>query len=106
MSRTTRRKGNKGYNPFYTLAHVMKDRESDAIHPGSIDPKSKEGKKRFAVFHSDQTWRFKEPGPCWYRNLMTERPQRREAKRQLDLYLRDPETVVILNAKDKLDYWT
>jgi len=106
MSRTKRRTGNHSDTFCYTRKWVLRDDESDAIHPPSIDPKSKEGKKRLAVFHSDKYIRFKEPGPAWFRNLFTERPQRREAKRQLDLYLRDPETVVILNAKDKLDYWT
>jgi hypothetical protein len=106
VSRTTRRKGTKNYNPFYTLEWQMRDRNSDAIHPPQLDPKSKEGKKCLARFYSDKYSSFKEPGPAWYRNLLTERPQRRYAKHQLALYMKDTETEVILNSKDPLDYWT
>lgn len=106
MSRTTRKKGQKSFNHFYTLNHLMQDDDTDAIHPPQIDPKSEEGKKRIAIFYSDKTFKFKEPGPAWFRNVFVERPQRRKAKRQLDAYMKDTETVVILNAKDPLRYWT
>lgn len=106
MSRTIRKKGNSRFNHFYTLEWVLRDRESDAIHPPQIDPKSKEGKKRLARFHSDKCSHFKEPGPAWFRNVFVDRPHRRKAKLQLERYMKDTETVVILNAKDPLKYWT
>lgn len=67
---------------------------------------SKIGKKILAKYHSDSYSSFREPGPSWFRNLYTERPQRREAKRQLNLYLLNTEFEVILNNKDPLSYWT
>lgn len=49
-----------------------------------IDPKSKKGKKKLAKFHSDSpqciiNWN----GPSWYHNLYSQRPYRRECKRQI-----------------------
>lgn len=102
MSRTYRQRSNNWFN----LEWVLRDHDTDAITPPQIDRKSKEGKKRIAKFHSDKTIRFQEPGPSWFRNLTTERPQRREAKYQLDLYRKGVEFEVMLNAKDPLDYWT
>jgi hypothetical protein len=71
-----------------------------------LDPESDEYIKALAVYHSDAYRNFKEPGPSWFRNLFTERPQRRRAKLQCKKYLTNPEYEVILNAKDKLTYWT
>jgi len=102
MSRTYRQRSNNWFN----LEWVLRDHDADAITPPQIDRHSKEGKKRIAKFHSDKTIRFQEPGPAWFRNLTTERPQRRNAKHQLYCYRRDPSFVVILNEKDPLDYWT
>lgn len=68
---------------------------------------SKEYNKALAMHYSDVgTHRFREPGPSWFRNLYTERPQRREAKRQLRKFMVDEEFEVMLNSKDKLEYWT
>lgn len=107
MSRTYRQRDQ--FSIFINLRWVLRDHDACPVEfpvTPQIDPKSKEGKKRIAKFYADKTFNFKEPGPHWFRNLNTERPQRREAKRQLGRYMRDPEFVVILNAKDPLDYWT
>jgi hypothetical protein len=56
--------------------------------------------------HKDSTYRCKEPGPKWFRNLFTERPQRREVKRQLNKFLLDPDFEVLLDSKASLDYFT
>lgn len=106
MSRTYRRRDPAGH---IDRAWVLRNHDVCPIEfpvPPQLDPKSKEGKKRLAEFYSDKTIRFKEPGPAWYRHITVERPQRREANRQMHRYLRDPDFVVILNAKDPLDYWT
>lgn len=71
-----------------------------------LDPKSKEGKEAIARYHSDKYRNFKEPGPAWYRNMFTERPQRRKAKNQLRKFMLDEEFEVMLNGKDPLEYWT
>lgn len=68
---------------------------------------SKEGKKRIARYRSDAgTHNFKEPGPSWFRNLYTERPNRRKAKRELQKFLRDTEYEPMIEAKPPLEYWT
>lgn len=56
--------------------------------------------------HRDNTFRCKEPGPAYFRNLYTERPQRRESKRQLNKFLLDPEFEVLLDSKAHLEYYT
>lgn len=70
------------------------------------DAHSKEGIKALAEFHADWYRSFREPGPAWFRNMFTERPQRREAKRQIKKFMLDKEYEVILNPKDPLEYWT
>lgn len=106
MSRTYRFKSNGRHRFLWNLEWHLRDHDSDAIHPPLIDPKSKEGKKRIARYHADHYNRFKEPGPHWFRNLTTERPQRRNAKAQLHRIVQGDEFEVIVNAKDPLDYWT
>lgn len=106
MSRTYRRKGK--YIPW----NYWFDEESIKVGPYHWiwvprDKTTKEYKKDLAIYHSDSgTTNFKEPGPSWFRNQFTERPQRREAKRQLQKFMKDPEFEVMLNAKDPLEYWT
>jgi soluble lytic murein transglycosylase-like protein len=101
MSRTYR---DKGHNFFYTRDWVLHDYNAngDRIR---IDPKSKEGRKRLAKQRADKTMTWKEPGPAWFRNLTTERPQRRKAKAQLYRYVRGEEFEVMLEAKAPRDYW-
>jgi hypothetical protein len=68
---------------------------------------SREYKKGKARFHSDgETSSCKEPGPSWFRNLYTERPMRRQAKRELQKFMLDPNYEPIVEEKGKLEYWT
>lgn len=112
MSRTYRRKpSSKRHFSYYFLTHesIFIKTDFGTYHHIWVkrDTESKEYKRDMAKFYSDSgTFKFKEPGPSWFRNLYTERPQRREAKRQLHKYLLDQEFEVILNPKDRLDYWT
>jgi hypothetical protein len=76
-----------------------------------VDPDSKEGRCISGKPHRDKVVRFKEPGPHWYRNLFTDRPLRREAKRELQKFMHNPEHEPIIGAsahhyKGKLEYWT
>lgn len=105
MSRTYRQRSEYWFNLKWVLRDHDACRIEFPIRP-LLDPKSKEGKKRIAKFYSDKTIRFKEPGPAWFRNLFTERPQRRKAKAELRRVLRGEEFEVMLNAKEPLDYWT
>lgn len=103
MSRTYRRKSIP--IPKYVTTEYVYDWDNGRYR--DLDKNSKEYKKSLAIYLSDAgSHSCKEPGPSWFRNLYTERPQRREAKRQLQKYLLDEEFVVILNAKNKLEYWT
>jgi hypothetical protein len=112
MSRTYRRKENsKRHYSYYFLEHesITVRTENGTWYHFWVkrDKLSKEYIKDKAKFHADcGTFKHKEPGPSWFRNVYTERPQRREAKRQLHKYLLDQEFEVILNPKDKLEYWT
>ena len=103
MSRTIRRK-----NAYYEYYWVLRDWDfsGEYLKCIPIEAKSNVGKQRLAKFHSDANKAFQEPGPSWFRNLTTERPQRRDAKRQLHRYLQGEDIEVILNPQDKLDYWT
>ena len=101
MSRTYRRRsGNQRYKEWYVGQWV-----SGWGQCVEYDRDSREYKKGLAEYHSDRWDWIKEPGPSWFRNLVAERPQRREAKRQLQKFLRDPKFEVCLNAKDSLPYW-
>lgn len=107
MSRTYRRKsGDPSYKRWHTSSSVRIDPDGWCWMWVPMDPASNEYKRAVARYHSDRTNNFKEPGPSWFRKLYTERPQRREAKRQLKKYMSDPDFEVILNAKDPLEYWT
>jgi hypothetical protein len=107
MSRTYRRKVPHGKTELKWELREWRIYDNHKTLPTQIDPKSKEGIRRIARYHSDGgTTRFKEPGPAWYRNMTVERPQRRETKRQIHCWIRNEEFVVILNSKEPLDYWT
>lgn len=71
-----------------------------------INPKSKEGKRRIAKFHSDNpqciiNW-F---GPSWFRNMYGQRPYRRECKREIKKYIRDNEYDISLLRKPHVPYY-
>jgi hypothetical protein len=82
------------------------------LHPyiwsgrGIVYEKKVVNKTTYWKMHKDNTYRCKEPGPSWFRNLFTERPQRREAKRQLNKFLLDPDFEVLLDSKATLEYYT
>lgn len=104
MSRTKRRKNTKGDYSWLLRDWVRIGYGNYVRVP--MDPNSKEYVKTLAMYHSDVYRNHKEPGPAWYRLYTVERPQRRKAKRELQKYMLNEEHVVILNPKDKLEYWT
>ena len=73
---------------------------------GTKYEKRVEIKSTFWRIHKDQRFFCHEPGPSWFRNLRSERPQRREVKRQLNKFLLDPEFEVLLDSKAPLEYYT
>lgn len=104
MSRTYRRKR----GDQYTLKWVTRDLVR--VSSGYYEWIPLEGdalKKALAKYRSDAgTWSHKEPGPSWWRNIFTERPLRRKAKRELQKYLADQDYEPIIESMGKLEYWT
>lgn len=105
MSRTYRRKNLP--LPYWVAEELVRVENSYRFEWVWRSPNSKEYKKDVAKHYSDTgTHRFKEPGPGWFRNLWTERPQRRESKKILNQYIRNPDLEVMLLPKNPLEYWT
>lgn len=106
MSRTYRRKSPHGLADLKDSLFAYDNWPCNWIDPTPIDPKSKEGKEKIARYHSDATTSNNtEPGPSWFRALYTERPQRREARREIHRYFRNENHEVILNGKNRLERW-
>jgi hypothetical protein len=71
------------------------------------DPSSDEGKKRLAKFHSDNKRGFYNyVGPGWFHNMYSQRPYRRNAKKQIHRFMCEEEYEVQLLRKPKREYWT
>ena len=105
MSRTYRRKNQP--IPRWVTHESRRIGESFYWEYFPIDRDSREYAKRIAKYRSDAgTTSFREPGPAWFRNIFTERPQRREAKRQIRKYMMDEEFEIQLLDKNPLMYWT
>lgn len=71
-----------------------------------LNPKSKEGIKKLAIYHSD-SW-YKNPDHRWKaegKNLYHQRPYRRDARRELQKFLKDEEYEVQIECKPLLG-WT
>lgn len=105
MARTYRRKNQP--IPRWVTHELRRLGDSFYWEYFPIDRDSREYANRVAKFRSDAgTTSFREPGPAWFRNLFTERPQRREAKRQIRKYMMDEEFEIQLLDKNPLMYWT
>lgn len=107
MSRTYRRK-----NAKYLVEECRVLRTLDNTGPWhewewiEEDPKSKEGKKRLAKFYSDNPQCiFNWYGPSWFHNLYAQRPYRRECKREIKKYLKDPEYDISLLRRPRSPYF-
>jgi hypothetical protein len=72
MSRTYRRRGVNGALVLFL-----------------IDPRSKEGRRAIARFHSDAYWTLRSVAPRWYRRILDHR-QRTLNTRQVRRWLADP----------------
>ena len=71
-----------------------------------INPKSKEGKKRLAQFHSDSKnkvmlW----DGPSWFHRLFAQKPYRQRAHTELYKFVRNEDHEVIIESKPYRKYW-
>jgi hypothetical protein len=121
MARTYRFRKECGYLPWFAnldhkrysmskewepSARIAKYVGRDFLFMWEVPKPQKEQRRIDALEHRDRSSYFKEPGPAFFRNLYTERPLRRESKRQLKKFLLTPEFEVILDSKGKLEYWT
>lgn len=106
MSRTYRRKG----GDTYQLKWFIRDWEFDENGNSVLVQYIKGGKKYnegLARYHSDGgTSNFKEPGPSWFRNLFTERPQRQYNRRELKKFMQNVEYEPMIINKGHVPYWT
>ncbi len=104
MSRTYRRRQTRA--PRWVTSELVRIPGTLHWEYVPLEPNSVECKKSLAEYHSDRFYMNKEPGPAWFRNIFTERPQRREAKRQIRKYMMDEEFEIQLLDKNPLMYWT
>ena len=98
MSRTYRRKVDKGTMNDWAFRYSI----------WRIQDYSEEELNRLrSRYHSDSyDCSFKEPGPSWFRNLYTERPNRRKNKLEIRKFILDPDYEPMCIEKGKLEYWT
>lgn len=110
MSRTYRR--TKNPNSFW---HSRKDSWCstwERVLPGVYELKpipkdTDEYARKSAYYHSDAyTHECKEPGPAWYRNLYTERPQRRFNKNELRKYMLNEDYEPMCVEMERMPWWT
>ena len=84
MSRTYRRRGQRQDYDW-----VLRDWVNGALVPFFIDPRSKEGRRAVARFHSDAFRTLRSTAPRWYRRSFDHR-QRTLNARQLRRWLGEP----------------
>lgn len=108
MSRTYRRTKNYNSNWF-----SRKDSYCSTLGPLwpyqyeliPIPKDTEEYARKSAYYHSDAyTHECKEPGPAWFRNLYTERPQRRFNKNELRKYMLNEDYEPMCIEMDKLPW--
>lgn len=114
MSRTYR--FNKGKDKYRVkdswLLNSWERQTFDGVHEWtqwvdvSIDPKSDEGKRRLARFHSDRKYHVVVwNGPGWFNRLFSQKPHRTRAKKELHKFVRNPDHEVIIEGKPPRQYW-
>ena len=85
MSRTYRRRRHR-----YEYSWVLRDwADGPFVAPLSIDPRSPEGRRAIARFHSDNEITMRSAAPRWYRKLF-DRRLRTFNDKQLRRWLADP----------------
>ena len=86
MSRTYRRRGER-----HDYDWVLRDYRwvNGVLVPFFIDPRSKEGWRAIARFHSDACWTLRSTAPRWYRRIFDHRLHTLNAK-QLRRWLATP----------------
>lgn len=86
MSRTYRRRGER-----HDYDWVLRDScwVNGTLVIFRIDPRSKEGRRAIARFHSDAHWSLQSCAPRWYRRIFDHRLRTRNAK-QFRRWLTDP----------------
>lgn len=109
MSRTYRRTKNYSKGWMTDKGYYCSEWTWDCgyYHQIPLSKDSEEYKRKSAKYHSDAgTTNFKEPGPSWFRNLYSERPQRRFNKNELHKFMLDTNYEPMCVEMDKMPYWT
>jgi hypothetical protein len=111
MSRTYRRRNLKEFsyyeNPLRESGYVYDEEGNGWWGRYFIDPRSKEGKRRLAQFHSDRghgwmNWK----GPSWFHLMFEQVPYRAWCRQQIIHWMKDPENRdVVLPSKPSREYW-
>ena len=107
MARTYRRKS--GDIPNWILRPYEYIRSTE-YHWGyylrkDISPKSKEGKKILANYHSDAFGKPSWSWPGWGIANFVQKPYRRHCASEIKKALRDPDYEVVLRSKPRKGYW-
>jgi hypothetical protein len=68
--------------------------------PFFIDPRSKEGRRAIARFHSDACWTLRSTAPRWYRRIFDHR-LRTQNLEQLPRWLDDPGYDPVFQVRDR-----
>lgn len=117
MSKTVRRKNGIGWSyGTHTIKDVLEEFNCNWIEGDDRyrylitgythhDPKSDEGKRRIARFHSDASYHRNRRGPMWWIRMYHQRPYRRAADREIQKALNDDEYEAIIPDKPKRGYW-
>lgn len=86
MSRTYRRRGQRQDYDWALRGYCW---VGGRVVSFPIDPRSKEGRRAIARFHSDAHWTLRSAAPRWYRRVFDHRLRTSDA-RQLRRWLDDP----------------
>jgi hypothetical protein len=110
MSRTYRRTGDKNR---HESRWALSEWEWIDLPDGSrfmsrvrIDPKSDDGRKRIAQFHSDaghywMQWR----GPSWFHREYSQAPYRARCKQAIKRFFKNQDDEPVLESKPGREYW-
>lgn len=97
MSRTYRRRGER-----HDYDWVLRDRRwvDGALVAFLVDPRSKEGRRAIARFHSDACWTLRSTPPRWYRRIF-DRRFRTQNTRQLRRWLDDADYEPVFQSRHR-----
>ncbi len=106
MSRTYRHRHKKDTSTFFTdYFWVLQEWDCSSYHHKKvrIDPKSKEGKKKLALFKAIPYRSSR--GPGWCINQFVQKPYRVKSKTEISNFIKNSDYEVIIESKPKRPWW-